>query len=152
MEYYWGDHIHLGFYTEAERQAGYKRKSFKGAKLDFVEEMLSFSRASGPQRILDVGCGIGGSSRHLAAKFPNAQVTGGHHPAQMLLQAMEQPCMQGLCSNSAKHLHPSVSWTWGAASGAPHATLPRSSQMPRSQVGTTSWQGDVQAAHAGCQP
>ena len=76
MEHYWGDHIHLGYYTEAERAAGYKRKSFKGAKLDFVDEMLRFSGASAPKRILDVGCGIGGSSRHLAAKFPDAQVTG----------------------------------------------------------------------------
>ena len=76
VEYYWGDHIHLGYYTEAERKAGYKKKDFKAAKLDFVDEMLRFSAAQSPKRILDVGCGIGGSSRHLAAKFPDAEVVG----------------------------------------------------------------------------
>ena len=76
VEYYWGDHIHLGYYTEAERKAGYKKKEFKAAKLDFVDEMLRFSAAKSPKRILDVGCGIGGSSRHLAAKFPDAEVVG----------------------------------------------------------------------------
>ena len=76
MEYYWGDHIHLGYYTEADRRAGYKKKNFKAAKLEFVDEMLRFSAAKAPKRILDVGCGIGGSSRHLAAKFPDAEVVG----------------------------------------------------------------------------
>lgn len=76
LEYYWGEHIHLGYYTEEERAQGYKKKDFKQAKFDFVDEMLRWSGASSPSRILDVGCGIGGTSRHLAAKFPSAQVQG----------------------------------------------------------------------------
>ena len=28
LEYYWGEHIHLGHYSEAERAAGYKKKDF----------------------------------------------------------------------------------------------------------------------------
>ena len=31
---------------------------------------------AGPATVLDVGCGIGGTSRHLAATFPGAAVTG----------------------------------------------------------------------------
>lgn len=46
------------------------------AKYDFVEEMYKWSGASSPATILDVGCGIGGTSRYLAAKFPQAQVQG----------------------------------------------------------------------------
>ena len=46
------------------------------AKFDFVDEMLRHSEAVHPQRILDVGCGIGGSSRHLAAKLPGSTVEG----------------------------------------------------------------------------
>ena len=76
LEYYWGEHIHLGYYTAEERAAGYKRKDFKRAKIDFVDEMLRWSGAERPARILDVGCGIGGTSRHLAARFPDAHVQG----------------------------------------------------------------------------
>eukprot|EP00983_Pelagomonas_calceolata_P104477 1159032-Pelagomonas_calceolata.AAC.2 len=74
LEYYWGEHIHLGVYSEAERAAGYTKKDFKQAKYDFIDEMLRFSGAPpNPQSILDVGCGFGGTSRHLAKKFPGAQ-------------------------------------------------------------------------------
>ena len=76
LEYYWGEHIHLGYYTQEERARGYKKKDFKQAKFDFVDEMLRWSGATSPSRVLDVGCGIGGTSRHLAAKFPGAQVQG----------------------------------------------------------------------------
>jgi len=76
LEYYWGEHIHLGYYTDAERAAGYTKKNFKQAKYDFVDEMLRFSGAKEPKTILDVGCGFGGTSRHLAKKFRDAKVEG----------------------------------------------------------------------------
>eukprot|EP00898_Chlorokybus_atmophyticus_P008701 jgi/Chlat1/8832/Chrsp91S08168 len=76
LESYWGEHIHLGYYNEEERRKGYIFKDFKQAKFDFVDEMLNWSGASQPARILDVGCGIGGTSRHLAKKFPGAKVQG----------------------------------------------------------------------------
>jgi hypothetical protein len=76
LEYYWGEHIHLGFYTDEERAAGAWNKNFIQAKFDFVDEMLAFSKANQPKKILDVGCGIGGTSRHLAKLMPEATVTG----------------------------------------------------------------------------
>jgi MPBQ/MSBQ methyltransferase len=76
LEYYWGEHIHLGYYNKAERDAGYLKKDFKQAKFDFIDQMLSWSGAKQPQKILDVGCGIGGTSRYLGAKFPGSAVQG----------------------------------------------------------------------------
>ncbi|GIL75531.1 hypothetical protein Vretifemale_5307, partial [Volvox reticuliferus] len=76
LEYYWGEHIHLGYYSDEELARGYLKKDFKQAKYDFVDEMLKFSGAQNPKKILDVGCGFGGTSRHLAKKFKNASVTG----------------------------------------------------------------------------
>jgi len=77
LEYYWGEHIHLGYYGEKERKGPfYGGKDFIEAKYDFIDKMLDFSQTKEPKKILDVGCGIGGTSRTLAKKFPNAQVTG----------------------------------------------------------------------------
>eukprot|EP00882_Tetradesmus_deserticola_P026920 GHRQ01029741.1.p1 GENE.GHRQ01029741.1~~GHRQ01029741.1.p1 ORF type:complete len:210 (+),score=51.78 GHRQ01029741.1:91-720(+) len=76
LEHYWGEHIHLGYYTEEERAAGWWKADFKAAKLRFTQEMFRFSGSQQPKRILDVGCGFGGSSRWLAAQFPDAEVIG----------------------------------------------------------------------------
>lgn len=76
LEYYWGEHIHLGYYSAEERAAGYKKKDFKQAKYDFVAEMLAWTGVKQPKRILDVGCGFGGTTRYLATVFPDAQVIG----------------------------------------------------------------------------
>ena len=66
----------LSLTAEEERQRGYKKKNFKQAKLDFVDQMLKWSGAQSPSTVLDVGCGIGGTTRTLAKNFPNAEVKG----------------------------------------------------------------------------
>ena len=73
LEFYWGEHIHLGHYGSPPG-----RKDFLKAKEDFVHEMV---RWGGPDcfqpgtTVLDVGCGIGGSSRILARDY-GCEVTG----------------------------------------------------------------------------
>ena len=75
LEYYWGEHIHLGWYSDEELAEGAgtllgcKKKDFIQAKFDFVDEMAKWSEAEKPAEVLDVGCGIGGTSRHLAKTF-----------------------------------------------------------------------------------
>jgi MPBQ/MSBQ methyltransferase len=83
LEYYWGEHIHLGYYSEKERLAGYKKKDFVGAKYDFIDRMMEFGKidklgvSGSPLAVLDVGCGIGGTSRYLAKKLgAGSSVTG----------------------------------------------------------------------------
>jgi MPBQ/MSBQ methyltransferase len=84
LEYYWGEHIHLGYYNEEEMAAGYKKKNFIQAKYDFIDEMMKLgdidkvpSSSSEQIKVLDVGCGVGGTSRYLAKKLgSDASVTG----------------------------------------------------------------------------
>jgi len=96
LEYYWGEHIHLGYYNEEELAKGWKKKDFKEAKYDFIEEMLKWSEAKDPKNILDVGCGIGGTSRYLAKKFPEAKVTGITISEMQVKRATELAREQGL--------------------------------------------------------
>jgi len=63
----WGEHMHHGYYPE-----GSKRTDHQTAQSDMIDEVLKWSRADGevaPKRVLDVGCGIGGSTRHIARAF-----------------------------------------------------------------------------------
>lgn len=84
LEYYWGEHIHLGWYTDEDMAKGAGTllgsnvKDFIEAKFDFVDKMLEWSECPPePARVLDVGCGIGGTSRHLAKSLgPNSKVQG----------------------------------------------------------------------------
>ena len=73
LERLWGEHIHLGFYS-----SGKKNIDFRNAKVQFVHELVQWSgldKLPKGSRILDVGCGIGGSSRILA-KYYGFNVTG----------------------------------------------------------------------------
>jgi MPBQ/MSBQ methyltransferase len=83
LEYYWGEHIHLGYYSKEERDKGYLKKNFVQAKYDFIDRMMEFGQLDSPQftqqpvKVLDVGCGIGGTSRYLAKKLgSNSSVVG----------------------------------------------------------------------------
>jgi len=73
LEFYWGEHIHLGHYGPPPH-----KKDFLKAKEDFVHEMVRWGgleRLPSGTTVLDVGCGIGGSSRILARDYSFA-VTG----------------------------------------------------------------------------
>jgi len=67
LERLWGEHVHLGHYGEPPR-----RRDFRRAKVDFVHELVRWSgldQLPPGSRVLDVGCGIGGSARILARDY-----------------------------------------------------------------------------------
>jgi tocopherol O-methyltransferase len=70
-EQVWGEHLHHGYYGPD----GNLKKERRMAQIDLIEELLTWGSVSSASHILDVGCGIGGSSLYLADKF-NAAVTG----------------------------------------------------------------------------
>jgi MPBQ/MSBQ methyltransferase len=67
LERLWGEHVHLGHYGTPTR-----RRDFRRAKEDFVHELVRWSgldQLPPGSRVLDVGCGIGGSARILARDY-----------------------------------------------------------------------------------
>lgn len=72
LERHWGEHIHHGWYPEGT----WSGVDFRDAKRALVDRLLESAAPLGPVRsVLDVGCGIGGSSRILAQRF-EAEVLG----------------------------------------------------------------------------
>jgi len=81
----WGEHLHHGFY--GPRPSG-AEPSFTGngvlsehraAQVAMMDEVIAWARQgseSSPRAILDVGCGVGGATRHLVRAFPGANATG----------------------------------------------------------------------------
>lgn len=86
LEFYWGEHIHLGHYGSPP-----KSQDFIAAKYDFVHEMVRWGgleKLPSGTTLLDVGCGIGGSSRILAQDY-NFDVTGVTISPQQVQRAQE---------------------------------------------------------------
>jgi MPBQ/MSBQ methyltransferase len=86
LEFYWGEHIHLGHYGNPPQA-----KDFLAAKSDFVHEMVRWSgldKLPPGTTVLDVGCGIGGSSRILAESY-GFKVTGITISPQQVKRAQE---------------------------------------------------------------
>ncbi len=70
----WGEHMHHGYYG----RGGTYKVERRQAQIDLIEELLFWAGVTSqnaPKNILDVGCGIGGSTLYLANKF-DAQATG----------------------------------------------------------------------------
>ena len=70
----WGEHMHHGYYGKN----GNYRLNRRQAQIDLIEELLlwaGYDEDNKPQNIIDVGCGIGGSTLYLAQKF-GSEATG----------------------------------------------------------------------------
>ena len=67
----WGEHMHHGYYGKA----GTYRMNRRRAQIDLIEELLDWAGVDEVHNLVDVGCGIGGSTLYLAEKF-GATATG----------------------------------------------------------------------------
>ncbi|MEO0825845.1 MAG: methyltransferase domain-containing protein [Cyanobacteria bacterium J06635_15] len=70
-EQVWGEHMHHGYYGST----GTHQKNRRQAQIDLNEEVLAWGKVTQANSILDVGCGIGGSTLYLAEKY-NARAIG----------------------------------------------------------------------------
>jgi len=61
----WGEHMHHGYYGAD----GSEKKDHLQAQVDLIEELLAWGEVGNPNSIVDIGCGVGGSSIHLAQKY-----------------------------------------------------------------------------------
>ncbi|XP_038900464.1 tocopherol O-methyltransferase, chloroplastic [Benincasa hispida] len=62
----WGEHMHHGFY---DPDSSVSLADHRAAQIRMIEETLRFASVEKATAAVDVGCGIGGSSRYLARKF-----------------------------------------------------------------------------------
>ncbi|XP_058181637.1 gamma-tocopherol methyltransferase, chloroplastic-like [Rhododendron vialii] len=76
----WGDHMHHGFYDPNYNNKKDKDDALsllsdhRSAQIRMIEETLRFAAVpedpvKTPKNVVDVGCGIGGSSRYIARKY-----------------------------------------------------------------------------------
>lgn len=70
----WGEHMHHGYYPDkAEGGAEGGKIDHVQAQIDMIDNVLTWATEDqpgfAPKRAVDVGCGIGGSSRHLSRKY-----------------------------------------------------------------------------------
>ena len=115
LESYWGEHIHLGWYDEAFWfhatdsffscliKAIFSSSSslyvFKSAKDSFTLKMAEFGGIfsnKSPQKVLDIGCGIGGSARKLATVLKSCHVTGISISPEQVKRATELTSSYGM--------------------------------------------------------
>lgn len=61
----WGEHMHHGYYGPT----GTHRKDQRQAQVDLIEALLDWGGVEQPERILDAGCGIGGSALYLGDRY-----------------------------------------------------------------------------------
>jgi tocopherol O-methyltransferase len=71
-EQVWGEHMHHGYYGEDGQTQVNKPQE---AQRILIEKILQWSAVESPKDILDVGCGIGGSTLYLSNKY-RAKATG----------------------------------------------------------------------------
>lgn len=124
-EQVWGEHMHHGYYGVA----GDEKKERRTAQIDLIEELLKWANVRQAENILDVGCGIGGSSLYLAQKF-NAKVCGVTLSPVQVRRAEERAAEAGLSSKARFQVADALNLPFADASFDLVWTLESGEHMP----------------------
>lgn len=124
-EQMWGEHMHHGYYGVA----GDEKKERRIAQIDLIEELLKWANVGQAENILDVGCGIGGSSLYLAQKF-NAKVCGVTLSPVQVRRAEERAAEAGLSSRATFQVADALNLPFADASFDLVWTLESGEHMP----------------------
>lgn len=77
----WGEHMHHGYYDENDENVSeYSLDDHRKAQVLMIDKVLDWAKidddlnkpSGGQLQLLDVGCGIGGSSRHMVQRFSDS--------------------------------------------------------------------------------
>ncbi|KAK4193123.1 S-adenosyl-L-methionine-dependent methyltransferase [Podospora australis] len=71
----WGEHIHHGYWPNDHSKTTESKETAQINLINLLLEISSLSSSAQPLKVLDVGCGLGGTSRFLASQL-GASVTG----------------------------------------------------------------------------
>lgn len=63
-----GEHVHVGYYPEGWPESKHK-KTWQQAQLHHVDAVLEFAGVNKANRLLDLGCGYGGTAVHIAERL-----------------------------------------------------------------------------------
>lgn len=120
----WGEHMHHGYYGPH----GTYRIDRRQAQIDLIKELLAWAvpqNSAKPRKILDLGCGIGGSSLYLAQQH-QAEVMGASLSPVQVERAGERARALGLGSTCQFQVanaldlpfaSDSFDWVWSLESG-----------------------------------
>eukprot|EP00775_Hariotina_reticulata_P010580 gene10580-10739_t len=61
-----GSHVHVGYYPDPARRTG---KSWQEAQVDHIDEVLKLAGLKQATKMVDLGCGYGGTAVHMARRL-----------------------------------------------------------------------------------
>ncbi|KAK2077149.1 hypothetical protein QBZ16_004783 [Prototheca wickerhamii] len=68
----WGDHLHHGYYEPGAPVPADRRQP----QVDMVDRVCDWAGIQSVKEGIDIGCGVGGSSRHILERYPGSRMTG----------------------------------------------------------------------------
>src|SRR5208282_3211069 len=87
----WGEHLHHGYWVRGD-------ESKERAQIQLIEHLAQLARVKPGSEILDIGCGMGGSSLFLAKEY-NAATTGITNSSVQVQMAMKAALREGFNAN-----------------------------------------------------